>query len=166
MIYLPTLALSDVQRLYKELQELPQADDETAVDLSTIQPYTRQLIDHALLMHKDRLCRSLVACSLAQILRIFAPDAPYTQPELADLFAFLFKQLDYLWKLRPEQKQVDDVCYVVSFLEMPPAPGKLDLMSERNIMNYWNLWHRSRALFLWQTWTKPMPSSLSFYKTF
>ncbi|KAF8726601.1 hypothetical protein AX14_007667 [Amanita brunnescens Koide BX004] len=44
-------------------------------------------------MHKDRGVKAYAACCLADVLRLYAPDAPYTQPELLDIFQFFFRQL-------------------------------------------------------------------------
>lgn len=49
-----------------------------------------------LLHHKDNGVQSLVACALSDILRIYAPDAPYTNKELSDIFKLftkIFKRL-------------------------------------------------------------------------
>jgi sister-chromatid-cohesion protein PDS5 len=37
--------------------------------------------------------KAYAACCLADILRLTAPDAPYTQDELRDIFQFFFRQL-------------------------------------------------------------------------
>ncbi|CAB1458213.1 unnamed protein product [Pleuronectes platessa] len=46
------------------------------------------------LKHPDKDVRLLVACCLADIFRIYAPEAPYTSPEkLKDIFMFITRQL-------------------------------------------------------------------------
>ncbi|KAJ3030475.1 UNVERIFIED_CONTAM: hypothetical protein HDU68_008891 [Siphonaria sp. JEL0065] len=46
--------------------------------------------------HRDRAARSLAACCLADVLRLFAPDAPYTAPELKAIFSLFVAQLVHL----------------------------------------------------------------------
>ncbi|KAI9339312.1 armadillo-type protein [Obelidium mucronatum] len=43
--------------------------------------------------HRDKAVRALAACCLADVLRLFAPDAPYTEPELKTVFALFVAQL-------------------------------------------------------------------------
>ncbi|XP_008943415.1 PREDICTED: sister chromatid cohesion protein PDS5 homolog B-like, partial [Merops nubicus] len=46
------------------------------------------------LKHPDKDVRLLVACCLADIFRIYAPEAPYTSPDkLKDIFMFITRQL-------------------------------------------------------------------------
>lgn len=40
-----------------------------------------QLASPSLIKHKDKAVRVLVACSIANILRLFAPDAPYSMEQ-------------------------------------------------------------------------------------
>lgn len=67
--------------------------DQEHVDLSSLTAVRQELVNNAILLHKDRGVKSYAACCLADILRLYAPDAPYTQSQLRDIFQFFFRQL-------------------------------------------------------------------------
>lgn len=75
--------------LHKELAEMEQE----AVDTTSLASVKKELINNSILLHKDRGVKAYTACCLADLLRLYAPDAPYTQSELRDIFSFFFKQL-------------------------------------------------------------------------
>lgn len=52
--------------------------DQDHVDRSELIGLADQLAAPGLIKHKDRAVRVLVACCIANILRLFAPDAPYS----------------------------------------------------------------------------------------
>lgn len=81
--------LKKLQTLHAQLAAL----DQDAVDTQSLNTVRRDLVHTSLLLHKDRGVKAHVACCLADILRLYAPDAPYTQPELRDIFHFFFRQL-------------------------------------------------------------------------
>ncbi|KAL5521605.1 PDS5 [Sanghuangporus sanghuang] len=78
-----------LKKLASELAEL----DQDNVDTKSIAPVCKELISPSILLHKDKGVKAYAACCLADILRLFAPDAPYTGPELRDIFQFFFRQL-------------------------------------------------------------------------
>ncbi|KAF8325800.1 armadillo-type protein [Cantharellus anzutake] len=51
------------------------------------------LIDKSILLHRDKGVKAYAACCMADLLRLTAPDAPYTALELKDMFQFFFRQL-------------------------------------------------------------------------
>ncbi|KAK0446041.1 armadillo-type protein [Desarmillaria tabescens] len=53
----------------------------------------RELILNSILHHKDKGVKAYAACCLADILGLYAPEAPYTVAELVDIFQFIFQQL-------------------------------------------------------------------------
>lgn len=81
--------LKKLKVLQKELQEL----DQEQVDVNSLSAVRKELVNTTLLLHKDRGVKAYTACCLADILRLYAPDAPYTQGELQDIFEFFFRQL-------------------------------------------------------------------------
>lgn len=81
--------LKKLKALHTELAEL----DQELVDVHSLGPVRTQLINTSLLLHKDRGVKAYTACCLADVLRLYAPDAPYTQNELKDIFQFFFRQL-------------------------------------------------------------------------
>lgn len=64
--------------MHGELKRLEQE----AVDVSSLAGVRQQLIAPTVIHHKDKGVRSLVACCLADLLRLYAPDAPFNQEEL------------------------------------------------------------------------------------
>jgi sister-chromatid-cohesion protein PDS5 len=64
--------------LHKELSELEQED----VDRASLATAARDLAHVHLLHHRDEGVKALASCCLADMLRLHAPDAPYTANEL------------------------------------------------------------------------------------
>lgn len=81
--------LKKLKALHTELAEL----DQETVDVNSLSSVRTQLIHTSLLLHKERGVKAYVACCLADLLRLYAPDAPYTVTELRDIFQFFFRQL-------------------------------------------------------------------------
>ncbi|KAE9387817.1 cohesin-associated protein Pds5 [Gymnopus androsaceus JB14] len=81
--------LKKLKTLHSELAEM----DQEVVDVSSFSNVRKELISSSIMLHKDRGVKAYAACCLADILRLYAPDAPYTQGELRDIFQFFFKQL-------------------------------------------------------------------------
>lgn len=81
--------LKKLKALHTELAELDQDD----ADRKTLEPICKELVNTSLLLHKDKGVKAYVACCLADLLRLFAPDAPYVSSELRDIFQFFFRQL-------------------------------------------------------------------------
>ena len=81
--------LKKLKSLHTQLAEL----DQDRVDTGTLATVRKELIHNTILLHKDRGVKAFAACCLADILRLFAPDAPYTHNELRDIFQFFFRQL-------------------------------------------------------------------------
>nr|GAT42782.1 predicted protein [Mycena chlorophos] len=86
-----------VDALIKKLQSLHNelaAADQEHFDPASLSTVRKDLIDKPILLHKDKGVKAYAACCLADILRLTAPDAPYTQAELRDIFQFFFRQLN------------------------------------------------------------------------
>ncbi|KAJ7487778.1 armadillo-type protein [Mycena latifolia] len=81
--------IKKLQVLHLELAEL----DQELVDVNSLSSVRKELISTTIMHHKDRGVKAYAACCLADILRLTAPDAPYTQGELRDIFQFFFRQL-------------------------------------------------------------------------
>ncbi|KAK3380003.1 putative SPO76 protein [Lasiosphaeria ovina] len=74
--------LKRLDRLSKELGEMEQ----DVVDPGSLTKVAKELISHQLLNHKDRGVRAYVACCVADILRLCAPNAPFTMSQIKDFF--------------------------------------------------------------------------------
>ena len=78
-----------LKALHNELAEM----DQEHVDTHSLSTVRKELVHPTILLHKDRGVRTYTACCLADLLRLYAPDAPYTQAELRDIFSFFLRQL-------------------------------------------------------------------------
>ncbi|KAF8067855.1 armadillo-type protein [Lyophyllum atratum] len=83
------ILLKKLKALHTELAAL----DQELVDVNSLGTARKELVSTSFLLHKDRGVKAYTACCLADILRLYAPDAPYTQAELRDIFQFFFRQL-------------------------------------------------------------------------
>ncbi|KAJ1668341.1 Sister chromatid cohesion protein pds5 [Coemansia sp. RSA 1813] len=88
-----------ISELYKQLKklskELNSLEQET-VDTQTLDAVTRQLLAPALLKHKEAGVVSYVTCCIADILRLYAPEAPYSDSEIKTIFNVFIDQLQLL----------------------------------------------------------------------
>lgn len=89
--------LTSPQTLHLKLKELEQ----DGTDLKSLNAVHKQLIDRIILHHKDRGVKAYAACCLADLLRLYAPDAPYTGDELRDIFQFFVVQITQNLKYQP-----------------------------------------------------------------
>eukprot|EP01134_Creolimax_fragrantissima_P007742 CFRG7742T1 len=80
--------LKRLKALLQHLQKHQQNDN-----LDDVEPFTQVLVSDALLRHKDKEVRVYVACCLADILRLYAPDAPYSEDIIVTVFKFFVTQL-------------------------------------------------------------------------
>jgi sister chromatid cohesion protein PDS5 len=81
--------LKKLKSLHAQLAEL----DQELVDVNSLSSVRKDLINTSILLHKDRGVKAYAACCLADILRLYAPDAPYIHTELRDIFQFFYRQL-------------------------------------------------------------------------
>lgn len=70
--------LKRLHSLHKELEKLEQDNTDT----DSLGAVRKELISPGLLVHRDKSVKAIVACCLADLLRLYAPDAPYTEAEL------------------------------------------------------------------------------------
>ncbi|KAI9871774.1 MAG: hypothetical protein M1830_002474, partial [Pleopsidium flavum] len=77
--------LQRLQALSREMREMEQEENER----DSFTKVAKELASPNLLAHKDKGVRAWTACCLVDILRLCAPDAPYTGPQLRDIFTLL-----------------------------------------------------------------------------
>ncbi|EKM56477.1 uncharacterized protein PHACADRAFT_207705 [Phanerochaete carnosa HHB-10118-sp] len=82
-----------LQKKLKALHTELAAMDQETVDTGSFSGVRKELVNTSILLHKDRGVKAYAACCLADLLRLYAPDAPYTRDELRDIFSFFFRQL-------------------------------------------------------------------------
>ncbi|KAF8783022.1 Sister chromatid cohesion protein PDS5 like protein [Argiope bruennichi] len=90
------LSTDDLVRRLKEcaqsFQNMSQEDDNSAYI-----PLAMHLVSECFLEHPSKDVRLLIACCIADVFRVFAPDAPYKDPEqLKAIFYFFIEQLQGL----------------------------------------------------------------------
>ncbi|KAK3295530.1 armadillo-type protein [Chaetomium fimeti] len=74
--------LKRLDRLTKELAEM----DQEMTDPGSLTKVAKEVASHQLLNHKDKGVRAYTACCVVDILRLCAPDAPFTPSQLKDVF--------------------------------------------------------------------------------
>jgi sister-chromatid-cohesion protein PDS5 len=70
--------LKRLDRLSKELAEMEQNN----VDTGSLVKVSKELASHQLLTHKDKGVRAYTACCVVDILKLCAPNAPFTPSQL------------------------------------------------------------------------------------
>lgn len=125
-----------VKRLTALHEELA-ATEQGAIDVSSLDAIRRELIAPSSLMHKDRTVKAYIACCLADMLRLYAPDAPYTPAELRDIFQFFVRQLRNLGSAKVEASNVVQYHYLLQSLAeiksialVAELPGHEEIMTE------------------------------------
>ncbi|KAF1732147.1 Sister chromatid cohesion protein pds5 [Beauveria bassiana] len=81
--------LARLERLSKELAEF----DQGAVNLDSLKTVASQLAHRNLLQHKDRGVKAYTACCLVDLLRLYVPDAPFTDEQLKMMFVLFVKEI-------------------------------------------------------------------------
>ncbi|KAI4202967.1 MAG: hypothetical protein LQ350_002184 [Teloschistes chrysophthalmus] len=81
--------LRRLQSLSKEMKEMDQEEEHR----DSFTKVARELVNHNLIAHKDKGVKALTASCLVDILRLCAPDAPYTGQQLRDTFNLIITQI-------------------------------------------------------------------------
>ncbi|KAI9710838.1 MAG: hypothetical protein M1828_002010 [Chrysothrix sp. TS-e1954] len=77
-----------LRRLQALAAELKPIEQETA-NTDSFKPTAKELASANLLTHKDKGVRAWTAVCLVEVMRLFAPNAPYTPSQLKDIFTLL-----------------------------------------------------------------------------
>ncbi|KAM9889616.1 hypothetical protein OXX79_012030, partial [Metschnikowia pulcherrima] len=85
-----------IARLSKIADELSAVDQEQAV-LENYRNVAKNLANPKLINHKNVGVQAFAACAISDIIRLYAPDAPFTPEELANIFKAFFAQFSCLW---------------------------------------------------------------------
>ena len=70
--------LKRLKSLHKELAEI----DQDAIETSSLDKVAKELISNTLLLHKEKAVKAFLATCLVDILRLYAPEPPYTNLEV------------------------------------------------------------------------------------
>lgn len=102
---IPTATLiKRLEALSKELSEL----DQGATDLDSLKNVAKHLGHRNLIQHKDQGVKAYTACCLVDILRLFVPDAPYSDDQL---------QVGFFWCITWGQMEANTIpspCFLSS----------------------------------------------------
>lgn len=70
--------LKKLKALHTELREI----DQDNIQVESLNKVAKECISPTLLLHKEKGVKAYLACCLADILKLYAPSAPYTEHEL------------------------------------------------------------------------------------
>ncbi|KAF8940722.1 hypothetical protein BGZ58_005050 [Dissophora ornata] len=91
-----TGSVADLLKKLKDLHAELKTLEQEAVDTSSLSSVTKQLIDPSIVNHKDKGVKIYAACCIADLLRIYAPDAPYTNNNLKVIFGLFVNELRHI----------------------------------------------------------------------
>ncbi|KAK3997274.1 armadillo-type protein [Cladorrhinum sp. PSN332] len=74
--------LKRLSTLAKELEEM----DQEVTDPNSLTKVAKEVASHQLLTHKDKGVRAYAACCVVDILKLCAPDAPFTPTQMKEIF--------------------------------------------------------------------------------
>ncbi|KAL0075804.1 hypothetical protein J3Q64DRAFT_1369537 [Phycomyces blakesleeanus] len=74
--------VSDLIKRLSDLQTELKALQQETVEKNSLTSVAKDLVTNAILKHENKTVKAITACCLADILRLFAPDAPYSNLEL------------------------------------------------------------------------------------
>lgn len=128
-----------LQLLHNELASTNQDD----IDIESFAKIEKDLINKKLLRHANVGVQAFTCCCLSDILRIHAPDAPYTEVELVEMFKAFFRQFNKLADDEnpyfPQQeyllKRVVEVRSIILITDLPES----ELLIETIFDNFYQL---------------------------
>lgn len=126
--------LSRLQTLSDELSSV----DQNNVDVKSFLKLAADLVNKKLLKHPNSAIQAYVCCCLSDILRLYAPDAPFTASELSLVFDAFFRQLSFLaekenpYSLQHNYllKRLAEVRSVILITDLPDANRLIESMFE------------------------------------
>ncbi|KAJ5873937.1 Armadillo-like helical [Penicillium soppii] len=81
--------LERLQTLAQELRKL----DQEEIDKESLRKVSQELANGNLLAHKDKGVRAWATCCIVDVLRLCAPDAPFTRNQLKDIFTCIVSSI-------------------------------------------------------------------------
>lgn len=90
------IAIEELLKRLTSLHEELSTTVQDTIDLQTLDKYCQDLCHKKLLRHKNNGIKALVSCCLCDILRLYAPNAPYTDVQLNDIFKLFLQQFENL----------------------------------------------------------------------
>ncbi|GAA5899792.1 sister chromatid cohesion factor PDS5 [Sporobolomyces salmoneus] len=105
---------SELTKRLKALHDELRDFDQDLIDPSSLDKVARELVHPSLLLHKDKAVKAFTGCCLVDVLRLYAPEAPYTQAQLQSLFEFLVRQFKKVGD--PKDPHQSEYYYIVDSL--------------------------------------------------
>ncbi|KAF9571866.1 hypothetical protein EC968_010594 [Mortierella alpina] len=87
---------SDLLRKLKELHAELKTMEQDSVNTASLSSITKPLIESSIVNHKDKGVRIYAACCVADLLRLYAPDAPYNNTNLKVIFNLFVRELRHI----------------------------------------------------------------------
>lgn len=88
------------------------------IDTRDLDTAAAGLVQEVILHHKDKEVKIFAACCLADVIRIYAPDPPYNDVQLKEVFQLFIEQLGHL---DPEKSTFDRYVYLLERLVLVKA---------------------------------------------
>ncbi|KAK0556088.1 Sister chromatid cohesion protein pds5 [Tilletia horrida] len=104
-----------LKRLKGAQAELASMEQET-VDVRSLKSFAKELVSSSLLQHKEVAVRGAVSCCIADVLRLFAPEAPYSPSELKEVFKFFLTVITSTLTDKGDGTQNADTVYLLDSL--------------------------------------------------
>lgn len=105
--------LSRLNELWETLKTISQEADERPEGL---QITATQLVSDRILRSDDKDIRLLACCCLVDVLRIFAPQAPFDDDDMIEVFEILTRQLRGLVTSDPTTATGSKICFILDSL--------------------------------------------------
>ncbi|KAI7878695.1 ARM repeat-containing protein [Lichtheimia hyalospora FSU 10163] len=96
------------------LHGLLRAFDQDLVNKDSLNDVAKELVHPKIMRHSSESVRALAACCLADILRLYAPDAPYNDTELKSIFQLFISEIKHLDK--PQDPNFERYFYLIESL--------------------------------------------------
>ncbi|KAG1562450.1 hypothetical protein G6F49_000907 [Rhizopus delemar] len=92
------LKAQDLLVLLKELHQKLKELEQGAVEQESLLNVAKELTNAQILKNSNKTVTAIAACCLADILRLYAPEAPYSNVELRKIFVFFVSNLSHFGK--------------------------------------------------------------------
>ncbi|KAG0089620.1 hypothetical protein BGZ92_004499 [Podila epicladia] len=102
--------LKKLKELHSELKDMEQ----DTVDTNSFSAVKKELVDTSIVNHKDKGVRIYAACCIADLLRLYAPDAPYSKTSLKTIFRLFVDELRHI--ATPENTYYNQYSYLLESL--------------------------------------------------
>ncbi|KAI9234165.1 MAG: armadillo-type protein [Podila humilis] len=111
-----TGSASEMLKKLKELHNELKSMEQDTIDTNSFSAVKKELVDTAIVNHKDKGVRIYAACCIADLLRLYAPDAPYNKTNLKTIFRLFVNELRHI--ATPENTYYNQHFYLLESLSV------------------------------------------------